>query len=95
VGWQPETQPKGKPPAEKTKGAETMKGNNIELIYKYSFDSEGFVYMTKQSGRLVRCGECEYNMPSDRGKRCPIRIKTDAHDYCSFAVKKEKANETD
>ena len=24
VGWQPETQPKGKPPAEKTKGAETM-----------------------------------------------------------------------
>lgn len=24
VGWQPETQPKGKPPVEKTKGAETM-----------------------------------------------------------------------
>ena len=24
MGWQPETQPKGKPPAEKTKGAETM-----------------------------------------------------------------------
>lgn len=24
MGWQPETQPKGKPPVEKTKGAETM-----------------------------------------------------------------------
>jgi hypothetical protein len=24
VGWRPETQPKGKPPVEKTKGAETM-----------------------------------------------------------------------
>ena len=24
VGWQPETQPKGKPPVEKTAGAETM-----------------------------------------------------------------------
>lgn len=24
MGWQPETQPKGKPPLEKTKGAETM-----------------------------------------------------------------------
>jgi formylmethanofuran dehydrogenase subunit E len=24
VGWQPETQPKGKPPVEKTKGTETM-----------------------------------------------------------------------
>jgi rubrerythrin len=25
VGWQPDTQPKGKPPVEKTKGAETMR----------------------------------------------------------------------
>ena len=41
VGWQPETQPKGKPPVEKTRGAETTQ----RLI---DADMRGNLIMTKQ-----------------------------------------------
>ena len=41
MGWQPETQPKGKPPVEKTKGTETMQrlidaNALIEAMTKFS-----------------------------------------------------------
>lgn len=56
MGWQPETQPKGKPPVEKTKGAETMKKLIDAEALKLSHCKECTLYPDKCMGKDCDCG---------------------------------------
>jgi hypothetical protein len=56
MGWQPETQPKGKPPVEKTKGAETLQRLiDADALYMELVKMKDFGELTaKKAIRVVK-----------------------------------------
>lgn len=95
MGWQPETQPEGKPPVEKTKGAETMQrlidANAFErrcMFDKNIEDMQDVIYALRDFPTIDAEPQwipCSERLPEDSGDYLVRPSDSVLEDYSDFS----------